>query len=116
MRKVADQGPWAERLRNVRDWSVVREPDEYYAILAPLSAGVDIWETDYLQVLEGENPVYRWLSGTGLRPFSNAIPDGPERDEFLKRYAAEMLSAYPPLPNGKTLYPFKRLFAVAKKN
>jgi trans-aconitate 2-methyltransferase len=116
MRKVADEGPWADKLRNVRDWSVVREPDEYYDMLSPLSANVDIWETEYLQVLDGENPVYRWLSGTGLRPFANALDEGEERDEFLRRYAAETAKAYPQRTDGKTLYPFKRLFVVAKKD
>lgn len=116
MRKVADEGPWADKLRDVRDWSVVREPEEYYAMLAPFSAHIDIWETEYLQVLDGEKPVYRWLSGTGLRPFANALDEGVERDEFLRRYSSEMLKAYPPLSNGKTLYPFKRLFVVARKS
>lgn len=114
MRKVATEGPWAEKLRNVRDWSAMREPEEYYDMLSPLCTAIDIWQTRYMQVLEGDDPVFRWMSGTGLRPFSNAL-SGEEREEFLRRYAAELARAYPRRPDGKTLFPFKRLFIVAKK-
>ena len=35
----------------------VAEPEFYYDLLAPLAARLDMWETEYLQVLDGENAV-----------------------------------------------------------
>ncbi|MCI0527974.1 MAG: trans-aconitate 2-methyltransferase, partial [Nitrospira sp.] len=76
------------------------------------SRNVDIWETEYLQILEGENPVLEWVKGTGLRPILNGLDD-PERESFLVEYARRLRVAYPVRADGRTLYPFRRLFIVA---
>ncbi|HLY06271.1 MAG TPA: trans-aconitate 2-methyltransferase, partial [Rhizomicrobium sp.] len=82
--------------------------------LEPLCDSVDIWETRYLQRLEGEDAVYRWVSGTGLRPYADAL-DGPDREEFLTQYRTRVARAYPRRASGITLFPFQRLFCVAKR-
>ncbi|MDE2111285.1 MAG: trans-aconitate 2-methyltransferase [Alphaproteobacteria bacterium] len=112
IRDVAGDGPWAAKLENVRSsWNVLA-PEDYFAILEPHAARIDIWQTRYVQVLEGEDAVYRWTSGTGLRPFAAAL-DGDEREAFLTEYKRRVTDAYPIRPSGKTLFPFRRLFAVA---
>jgi trans-aconitate 2-methyltransferase len=113
MRETAASGPWSSKLANVREVAVLM-PAEYYAILEPHAASVDIWETEYLHVLTGDDAVYHWVSGTGLRPFVQAL-DGAERDAFIAAYKQRLLIAYPPRPDGTTLFPFKRLFAVARR-
>ena len=32
--------------------------DNYYRLLAPLTAELDIWETEYLQVVDGNDPIF----------------------------------------------------------
>ncbi|HVP83743.1 MAG TPA: trans-aconitate 2-methyltransferase [Rhizomicrobium sp.] len=113
MREVAEAGPWAAKLRNVREASVL-SPDSYYDILSPLSRSLDIWETTYLQVLDGDDPVFRWVSATGLRPFVQAL-DGAQREAFSDAYRARLRQAYPKRADGKTLFAFQRLFAVVAK-
>jgi len=113
MREIGAHGPWAAKLRNIRNIGVLA-PAAYYDILAPLCAAVDIWETEYLQVLEGDDPVYRWVSATGLRPFTDAL-EGTEREGFVAAFKAALREAYPKRAGGETLFPFKRLFAVARK-
>jgi trans-aconitate 2-methyltransferase len=103
---------WADKLAHVRDWWTVREPQDYYGILEPHAAKIDVWETRYLQTLEGSDAVYRWVLGTGLRPFVDAI-EGEEREAFLTEYRARVALAYPQRENGITLFPFLRLFCVA---
>jgi trans-aconitate 2-methyltransferase len=112
MRATAAEGPWAAKLANVREIAVLA-PDAYYGILKPHAGSVDIWETEYLQVLKGDDAVYHWVSGTGLRPFVQALNDA-ERDAFVAAYKARLSTAYPPRPDGTTLFPFKRLFCVAR--
>jgi trans-aconitate 2-methyltransferase len=73
----------------------------------------DAWETTYLHVLTGDNPVLEWYKGTGLRPVIGALPAGLA-DEFLAEYGARMRSAYPPRAYG-TVLPFRRVFAVARR-
>lgn len=114
MQELAADRRWAEKLKGVGDWWNVLEPERYYAILEPLCESVDIWETRYLQRLDGENAVYRWVSGTGLRPYADAL-QGAEREEFLNEYRTRVARAYPRRANGATLFPFQRLFCVAKR-
>jgi len=113
MREAAAAGPWASKLRNVRQVAVL-EPADYFEILRPLAGEIDIWETEYLHVLEGEDAVFKWVSGTGLRPFVQALA-GQEREAFVAEYKRRLNTAYPRRADGKTLFPFKRLFAVAKR-
>jgi trans-aconitate 2-methyltransferase len=111
MREVGASGVWAAKLKGVRNIGVL-SPARYYDILAPLASALDIWQTEYLQVLDGEDPVYRWVSATGLRPFADALA-GDERDAFVAAFKSALRAAYPMRADGKTLFPFKRLFAVA---
>lgn len=111
MRDVAAQGPWAEKLANVRG-IFVEKAQAYFDILAAHAASVDIWATEYLHVLDGEDAVFKWVSGTGLRPYLDALDD-EERARFVTEYKARLNVAYPRRADDKTLFPFSRLFAVA---
>jgi trans-aconitate 2-methyltransferase len=113
IREVAASGPWAAKLANVRNL-VPGSADGYFAILEPHTSALDIWETTYLQVLSGEDAVFRWVSGTGLRPFLDAL-DRAERDAFVHDYKARLAQAYPRRASGTTLFPFRRIFAVARR-
>lgn len=106
-------GPWKERLEPLIKPPPVMDPTDYYRILVPYSEQLDIWETTYIQALEGENPVAEWTKGTWLKPFLDALEE-PEKAQFEAQYRRRILQAYPPGLNGKTLLPFRRIFVVAK--
>ncbi len=114
LRDVAKGKPWESKFDGVRDWWHVLTPGDYFGVLESVAAKIDVWETRYVQVLSGEDAVYRWMSGTGLRPFAAALEEG-ERAEFLEAYRTAMRAAYPMRASGVTLYPFRRLFVVARK-
>ena len=59
----------------------------YLADLTALGCAVNAWETTYLHVLTGPDPVFRWISGTGARPVLQALPDD-RREEFVARVQA----------------------------
>ena len=113
MREAAEEGPWRTQLRNVRSIRPVGAPADYYRVLAPVARQVDIWETEYLHVLEGNNPVVEWTKGTGLRPYLDALQE-PERGAFLAVYAQRIAALYPKQPDGRTLLPFRRLFILTR--
>jgi trans-aconitate 2-methyltransferase len=114
MRQVAAEGEWRDRLAGAREESPVKAPEFYYDLLAPRSAHFMIWETNYIQVMDGPRAIISWLRGTGLRPFlARLTPD--EQPVFLDRYAALLAKEYPSQADGKILLPYPRLFFIAAK-
>jgi len=113
--RLAAEGPWADRLQGVRSAPPVPDAAWYYDLLAPQTAALDIWRTEYLHVLRGEDTVARWAMGSSLRPYLDALEGETElRDGFLAAYAAETRRAYPSQADGAVLLPFRRLFIVAR--
>ena len=114
MRKTAASGPWADRLAEA---AVSRTPigsaDEYYTLLRPLCAKVDVWRTTYYHALAGgAGAIVEWFKGSGLRPYLEPL-DGASRTAYLERYTAAVAEAYPAHPDGTVLLPFPRLFMTA---
>ncbi|HSN36074.1 MAG TPA: trans-aconitate 2-methyltransferase [Arthrobacter sp.] len=114
MRGLAESDEWADRLAGVlRHDDVVGEPGDYLDIMLDAGCDADAWETTYSQLLPGPNPVLEWVRGAGLRPVLAALSAGDARI-FEAEYAARLTEAYPPGPHG-TVFPFRRIFAVARK-
>ena len=111
-RETAREGPWAEALEGALLEEPVAGPAFYYALLEGRSATLDIWETTYQHVLEGADPVLEWTKGSALLPVRERLDDR-DFEAFTASYAAKLRTAYPPQPDGKTLFAFKRLFMVA---
>lgn len=111
---VAANGPWAERLIDVAAAPSILDAGNYWDLLRPLTTTLDIWETTYLHVLQGEDAVVQWATGTSLKPYLDKLPAGMRRD-FLRAYAEALRPEYPPRPDGTTLLPFRRLFILGTK-
>jgi trans-aconitate 2-methyltransferase len=87
---------------------------EYLDVLAPLCSRIDGWETTYIHVLEGTDPVLEWVRGTALRPVLAALQTDDMRAEFLAQLAPRLRAAYPSSA-WDTPFPFKRIFVVAQR-
>jgi trans-aconitate 2-methyltransferase len=113
VQEMAAHPAWVEHLARVaRPWS--HSPDRYFEWLAPAARSIDIWETTYLQVLEGEDAVAEWVKGTLLVPYLEALPEAL-RGHFEAEYRRRMAIAYPRLADGRTLFAYRRLFIVAQR-
>jgi trans-aconitate 2-methyltransferase len=110
--ETALNGPWRSRLEHLVTPPPVEAPGFYHDLLAPLSQNIDIWETEYLQVLEGENPVKEWTKGTWLTRYLDVL-QGQDKAAFEAAYGERVAKAYPRNAAGQTLFPFRRLFMVA---
>ena len=88
------------------------EPGWYVDLLAPLIETLDVWETEYQQILSGLDPVKEYTKGTWLMRFLQALPSD-EAAAFEADYTARVRQAYPPLADGRTVFAFRRLFVVA---
>ena len=83
---------WSGRLAELVRESPVREPNWYHDLLTPLVSALDVWETTYLHVLTGEDPVASWTKGTALRPFLDAL-DHDDAAAFFSGYATAVAGA-----------------------
>jgi len=121
IREIAATPKWADRLEPValgvgpRAVTPVQPLESYLDTLAGAGLLVNAWETTYLHVLQGEDPVLEWFSGTGLRPYLKALtPDKTALDEFRAEIADRLRLDYPRRLYG-TVMAFPRLFVVATR-
>lgn len=105
---------WANALAGVGlNRRSVRPLPWYVRTLLALGFAVNAWDTTYLHVLSGDDPVLEWFKGSALRPLLARL-DAESAAEFQGDLAARFRAAYPPT-DGVTLLPFPRLFFVATR-
>jgi trans-aconitate 2-methyltransferase len=109
---------WAGRLApgddSVLEPAAVLHPTGYLDVLTAAGLTADVWDSTYLHVLTGEDPVLRWVSGTVLRPVLARLSPA-DAEELTAEYAAALRAAYPAREDGTTVLPFRRLFAVGHR-
>ncbi len=112
--ELAATATWSPYLRGVTSASGILSPQEYWDLLRPQVALLDIWRTTYMHALSGENAVMEWASGSSLRAFLDRLPD-ERKPAFRQAYSDAARPHYPRRPDGTTLLPFHRLFIVARR-
>ena len=114
--RIASEPQWPSDVRQLHEtnFSNTLLPTDYAEILAPFCSEIDIWTTEYVQLLSGENAVYEWLLGSALRPYVSSLTK-EEAQRFLGACREALASAYPRNTQGLTPFPFKRLFVVVHK-
>ncbi|MBB3952093.1 trans-aconitate 2-methyltransferase [Aureimonas jatrophae] len=115
MRRIAAEPSFAETLAEQAEGrELIGSSADYYDLLRPDAAEVDVWTTIYEHPMEDAAAITRWFRSTGLKPFVDPLPER-ERDRFLERYTAAMERAYPARIDGRRLLAFRRLFMVARR-
>jgi trans-aconitate 2-methyltransferase len=114
VRELARRERWAEALRDFpfREGQV-DDPSGYAGLLSDAGCTVDAWETTYVHELSGENPVLEWITGTALTPVKTRLND-EQWQEFRQELIPMLDAAYPARADGKTFFPFRRIFVVAQ--
>lgn len=112
--EMAASPRWRPLLGDVRLNRQAGDPADYVTLLARPGFEVNAWETSYLHVLHGENPVLEWTKGTTLRPVLSVL-DAHQAQAFTREYGERLAEAYHPQPFG-TVFPFRRVFAVVHRS
>jgi trans-aconitate 2-methyltransferase len=106
---------WADRLAEVAPSpDAVLEPVGYLDVLTVAGLAADVWETTYLHILTGPDPVLGWVRSTVLRPVLARLGDD-DAARFTAEYATALRTAYPERADGTTVLPFRRMFAVGTR-
>lgn len=115
IRQQAESPEWRADLASLvlREGDAVGTPAHYADLFLDAGCRVDAWETTYLQLLTGPDPVLNWVIGTAMRPIRAALDD--ERwNAFVTELAPKLAAAYPARSDGSTWFEFRRVFAIAR--
>jgi trans-aconitate 2-methyltransferase len=114
VRDLARRDQWSEPLRDFpfREGQV-DSPSGYAELLSDVGCTVDAWETTYIHELSGEHPVLEWITGTALTPVKSRLTE-QQWQQFRQELIPMLDAAYPVRADGKTLFPFRRIFVVAQ--
>jgi trans-aconitate 2-methyltransferase len=113
--KVSRSKRWHDYTRDCAAYIVYHPAEIYYEILSPLSQNFDIWETTYCHILESHKALIEWYRSTGMKTYLEKLPDDKARTDFENEVLSEAVSAYPTQSDNKVIYPFRRLFYMARK-
>ncbi|MDR3719437.1 MAG: methyltransferase domain-containing protein [Bryobacteraceae bacterium] len=113
MRQIALDERWRERMGGAINSIVEEPPAYYYDLLAPRCLRLELWETEYIHVLDSVAAIVEFIRGTGLRPYLEALGNEPDRELYLSLLAGAIAHDYPQQADGKVLFPFRRLFFIA---
>jgi trans-aconitate 2-methyltransferase len=113
MHDIADDTAWRERMLAAKGALTMEDPSYYYDVLADQARKLDIWETEYIHVMDGPESIVDWISSTGLRPFLDALDTDAERKRFVDLLNKRVAQSYKRRRDGKVLFPFRRLFLIA---
>jgi trans-aconitate 2-methyltransferase len=115
VREVARHALFANLLRDMRfsEERIVETPVRYAEILTDAGCTVDTWETTYIHELTGTTPVLDWISGTALTEVKSRLSPAAYR-QYRHQLVPLLAEAYPPRPDGRTFFPFRRIFVVAQ--
>jgi trans-aconitate 2-methyltransferase len=116
LRGLRHSDRWRDRLGYGADRDAgVERPERYLEALADAGLVPDVWQTTYLHLLSGPDPVLEWMKGTALRPVLSLLADDPPATSaFLAELAPVLASAYPAGLHG-TVFPFRRTFLVGRR-
>jgi trans-aconitate 2-methyltransferase len=111
--RTADDPRWSRLTAGCASRLVYHEPSFYHGLLRGLADRLKVWETTYHHELADHRALMEWYKGTGMRPCLERLPDERSRRAFEDAVLEGCRTDYPVQPNGRVLYPFRRLFFVA---
>jgi trans-aconitate 2-methyltransferase len=112
---IAESHRWSLSTKGVKELFTIHNYHFYYDHLSVLFKMVDIWETHYMHSMESHTSILEMIRSTGMKPFLERLEDEKDREDFEELVLKKIISDYPLQADGKVIFPFKRLFFVAKK-
>lgn len=113
---TAKDGRWREQTEGVSNLFTIHNYSFYYDHLSDLFNSIEIWETQYLHVLNSHLSILKMMRSTGLKPYLDKLDHDSEKNQFEKEVLGKVEKTYLKQKNGKVLLPFKRLFFIAYKS
>lgn len=113
--EIAKLSRWSNATGGADNTFTIKTASFYYDQLSWYFTSIDLWTTDYYHIMESHSAILEMIRSTGLRPYLERLSGENERRDFESLVFDRIKQDYPVQKNGKVLFPFKRLFFVAKK-
>lgn len=115
MKRVAADPRWKGKLDGASENYHVQPIAFYYKALSKTAAVLNLWESEYLQIMSSPRAILDWVRSTAMRGYLDRLPDDREREQFEELCLREFEKSYPAERDGKVLFPYRRMFIVAYK-
>jgi trans-aconitate 2-methyltransferase len=112
---VARSSRWRKFTAGGDDQITYHDAEYYYNLLVSLTQDIKLWNTIYYHILESHQDLVAWYKSTAMKPYLEILPSDDKRVEFEQAVLAGCKALYLPQSDGRILYPFKRLFFIARK-
>jgi trans-aconitate 2-methyltransferase len=113
--RIAANKRWINKTKGVKELFTIHDYFFYYDHLSELFTSIDIWISDYIHILDSQNSILEMIRTTGLKPYLDRLLSDSDKNDFEDFILREIKKDYPLQNNGRVLFPFKRLFFIAKK-
>ncbi len=112
---IATGNPWKSITQGVTELFTIHNYSYYFDQLSIYFNKIDIWETYYMHIMDSHVSILEMIRSTGLKPFLDRFETDSDKQDFETQVLMEITKDYPKQKNGKVIFPFKRLFFIAKK-
>jgi len=112
--KISEDNRWAAATKGVKELFTIHDYSYYHDNLSGLFSSINLWITDYIYILDSQLSILEMIRSTGLKPYIDRLESNFDRDEFERMVLKEIEKDYLLQKNGKVLFPFKRLFFIAR--
>ncbi len=110
---VSHDPRWSSRMDEPRRSLTRNSLSFYYDVLRGSSEEIEIWKTEYHHELEDHQDILTFHRGSGMRPYLERLSE-EEVPAFEQRVLEGYREAFPRQANGCVLFPFRRLFFLAR--
>jgi trans-aconitate 2-methyltransferase len=115
IQEVSSREKWEESTRGCADLLTRHDYKYYFELMSADYQAVEMWQTDYIHILESQYAILEWIRSTAIKPYLDCINEEGEKALFESELLAEIKRDYPVQRNGKVIFPFRRLFMIGYK-
>lgn len=113
MKRVAADPRWAGRLDGASENYHVQPIAAYYKVLSKTAAALNLWEVEYLQIMNGTRAILDWVRATAMRGYLERLAGPAEQKQFEELCLREFEKSYRSEDDGRVLFPYRRMFIIA---
>lgn len=113
--EIAGQSRWSALTAGATELFTIHDHHFYYDHLSALFHSIEMWESDYVHILDSQPAILEMVRSTGLKPYLERLESDTDKKDFEDMVLKAIEKDYPLQRDEKVLFPFKRLFFIARK-